>query len=580
MRLPAIIIALVVAISGTLSAPAAIAAELPALTPVPGTSGITGLPRVGKMVTVEPGQWAPTDSEITFTYRWRLNEVRLGAIEQSLLIETGDADDYLDVVVIAKAEGYRPYQFTEGVYLQDAAITGPVPTISGYPSVGETLSYHPQDDGWWRPRPLEFSLQWLSNGKEVPGATGETFVPTSTDIGATISVLVTASQDTYDTVSIESNPTQKVTPQYDAPQPKIVGTARAGSPLTVDTGTWGTPTPAFTYEWLIDGHVVSRESSYEPFGWDLGKRVTVRVVGRSATVGPTAAEESEPTQPIAAGTMRAPQLTLVGTPRVNQELFIKGLSWHPYYASLAFQWYSNGKVIKGATARTYVPQSRDWHTSISVKVRATSAGFASSDATSKAAVVQYGWMPDPDISAPTKARVGDIIKVKATGGQVNGVKPTYVYNWFHLDGPMNSRKNTSSYKVKKSDLGETIVVGVTVKGRGHMRNSYNSQRIQIVGDPFTKSPKPTVSGTARVGSTLKANAHTWKPSTGARFSYQWYYREAGSSHSIKISGATKKTFTATKALKGKVLFVAVTGRKSGYETTTQRSVLSSPVLPK
>ncbi len=87
---------------------------------------------------------------------------------------------------------------------------------------------------------------------------------------------------------------------------------------------------------------------------------------------------------------------------------------------------------------------------------------------------------------------------------------------------------------------------------------------------FTSTPTPKISGTAKVGKTLKAKAGTWKPS-GAKFSYQWY---RGSS---KISGATKSSYKLTSKDKGKKITVTVTGSKSGYLSVAKTSKTTGSV---
>ena len=87
---------------------------------------------------------------------------------------------------------------------------------------------------------------------------------------------------------------------------------------------------------------------------------------------------------------------------------------------------------------------------------------------------------------------------------------------------------------------------------------------------LSATPKPTISGTAKVGKKLTAKAGTWKPS-GVKLKYQWYRG------SKKISGATKKTYTLTSADKGKKITVKVTGTKPGYTTVSKTSVASGKV---
>lgn len=78
-----------------------------------------------------------------------------------------------------------------------------------------------------------------------------------------------------------------------------------------------------------------------------------------------------------------------------------------------------------------------------------------------------------------------------------------------------------------------------------------------------KSGKPTISGTAAVGQKLTARPGSWTP--GTTFSYQWY---AGGK---KIAGATKATYLLKSAQAGSTMTVKVTGKKSGYRTTTVTS---------
>lgn len=74
---------------------------------------------------------------------------------------------------------------------------------------------------------------------------------------------------------------------------------------------------------------------------------------------------------------------------------------------------------------------------------------------------------------------------------------------------------------------------------------------------FTKVYQPTISGTAKVGKTLKAKVKTWKPKP-TKLTWQWY-RDG-----VAITGATKTSYKLTKADKGKKLTVRVTGTRVGY----------------
>lgn len=73
--------------------------------------------------------------------------------------------------------------------LAPAVITPGTPRISGIAKVGYTLTAHP---GRWKPSSaIIFSYQWLRDGVEIPGGTKQTYLLTSDDLGATLTVQVT-----------------------------------------------------------------------------------------------------------------------------------------------------------------------------------------------------------------------------------------------------------------------------------------------------------------------------------------------------------------------------------------------------
>ena len=73
---------------------------------------------------------------------------------------------------------------------------------------------------------------------------------------------------------------------------------------------------------------------------------------------------------------------------------------------------------------------------------------------------------------------------------------------------------------------------------------------------LTATPKPTITGSTVVGKKLTAKPGTWKPSS-VTLTYQWLRNGKA------IKGATKKTYTLTKADGGKKVSVKVTGKKKG-----------------
>ena len=64
--------------------------------------------------------------------------------------------------------------------------------------------------------------------------------------------------------------------------PTITGTAQVGQTLTAVNGTWaGTPTPTYTYNWLVGGVSKGTAGTYVCQASDVGKTVICAVTGRN-----------------------------------------------------------------------------------------------------------------------------------------------------------------------------------------------------------------------------------------------------------------------------------------------------------
>lgn len=84
----------------------------------------------------------------------------------------------------------------------------PLPIITGTPKKGQTLT---ATVGTWTPSPTKVALQWYRSGKAISRATKTTYKLTTSDVGKTITVRLTASGSGLQTVARTSLPTAKVT---------------------------------------------------------------------------------------------------------------------------------------------------------------------------------------------------------------------------------------------------------------------------------------------------------------------------------------------------------------------------------
>ncbi|MFT4083706.1 MAG: SdiA-regulated domain-containing protein [Nocardioides sp.] len=89
---------------------------------------------------------------------------------------------------------------------------------------------------------------------------------------------------------------------------------------------------------------------------------------------------------------------------------------------------------------------------------------------------------------------------------------------------------------------------------------------------FTSTPRPTITGTARVGATLVAHAGSWKPVDGGiGFAYRWY------ADGTRIGGATTARLRLGPARVGQKISVTVTASQDGYESATTTSKTTAKV---
>lgn len=131
---------------------------------------------------------------------------------------------------------------------------------------------------------------------------------------------------------------------------------------------------------------------------------------------------------------------------------------------------------------------------------------------------------------------------------------------------------TATLATSSLAAGTHAVKAVYVANTAYAGSTSNTVTLTLVKKAsFKKVGKVTVSGTAKVGKTLKAKVSgTWSPKP-SKYAYQWL---AGGK---AISKATKSSYKIAKAYKGKTITVKVTATKTGYVTVTKTSKATKKV---
>jgi hypothetical protein len=186
---------------------------------------ITGTAAVGQTVTTSDGTW--TGSPTSFTYEWLRcpssggnddgsNCASIGVTTNSYAVATGDVGFTLRSRVTAvNSEGHvqAVSKATAAVVAEAKPPNTAPPTITGTATVGSTLTANP---GTWTGSSITFTYQWRqcdasgANCTAITGATGNTYVIASGDVGHTIRVDVTGKVGT-DSNTVTSAQTATVT---------------------------------------------------------------------------------------------------------------------------------------------------------------------------------------------------------------------------------------------------------------------------------------------------------------------------------------------------------------------------------
>jgi hypothetical protein len=267
----------------------------PANTSPPTVSGST---RVGETLQASPGAWSGTEP-ISYAYQWQRCSVVcsdiLGATATTYTLTSSDAGSTVRVRVTASNSGGSASSTSaETATVVDStapANTSP-PTITGTAREGEVLTTDPGT--WSGTEPIVYAYQWRrcdSGGGcvDIGSATGESYTVTSSDVGSTLRVAVTASNGAG-SATATSDPTAVVEAAATAPvnssPPTISGIAQVGQALTTDPGSWsGTEPISYSYQWkrcdtagancgAIGG---ATGSSYTAVSADLGSTLRVAV---------------------------------------------------------------------------------------------------------------------------------------------------------------------------------------------------------------------------------------------------------------------------------------------------------------
>lgn len=357
---------------------------------------ITGSLRTGVKLTVTDGKFNVGGVWLDH-FQWHRNGQPIkGATGRSYTLTSADAGKRMYVKMMAFAEGYRQVETWGGETTEVSGGTMSAkskPSISGTASAGSSVAV---TKGSWSFAPTSYSYQWYRSGKAIKGATKPTYKLTTTDVGRKFTAKVTAKRYGYKTGSATTAArTVSSAAIKSVGNPKISGTIRRGSTVRATKGAWNITPTSYSYQWYRGGKAIkgATKPKYKLTSADIGRKITAKVTvkrhgfktGSSTTAARTAAGT-------AFKSVGRPKIS--GTKKVGYTLTAKPGIASPQATSYSYQWYRDGKAIKGATKKTYKLRSADEGSDMAVKVTAKRTHYSRTSRTSPMAIV--AWRPNPD----------------------------------------------------------------------------------------------------------------------------------------------------------------------------------------
>ena len=565
----------------------------------------TGDPVVGQVLTAVTGDWSPLPNG--YEYQW----VRLatpdatastpidGATAATYTLTAADIGSVVAVQVVALKNGFDApdavRSLSTTVVLDVFTPPSAIPAPTGTTHKGQTLT---AVTGSWNPNADSYEYQWVraetvtaTEVTVIDGATSNSYTLGAADVGNYLAVRIVAVKNGFATSSAVTSAGSAVVldvfaveplPAVAVPAPS--GTTKYGETLTVPAPTSAVSPAAqsVTYRWVRkrapdnQGFIVIPDATgttYQTVDADKNQYIAVEL-----TLHRTGFAD---VKLVSVSSTKIAPLVFSATPNnlakpSGQAVFGHTLTavtgtWSPAPSGFTYEWHrDNGTstVIAGATNSSYQLTLDDIGSIVWVIIYPDAPGYdftrTTTSATTETVVAADFDVEEPQIvGAPF---VGQ--KLEATPGTPSPEPVNISYTW--LRGTTVVQSGREPYALTAADVGEKITFRVAASRPGYTTSVTTDVTAEVKPAPtFTTVPRPTISGTARVGSTLSLSRGTWAPSSTVTYSYQW------SASGVPIEGATASKFVPQAAQRGKTISVKVTGTLQYGETRTSAASKST-----
>ena len=549
-------------------------------------------------------------------------ELTLQIGDVSLTLQAGDSNfSWSDLDVDWEDGQIIPVRIVRASAAADTPATG-LPVISGTPHVDETLTADvagiSDADGLAN---VSYSYQWIRNDgnsdSDIPDATDTTYTLDADDVGKTVKVRVTFTDDADNAETLTSEGTVAVVaaPNREATgQPSIDGTPQVGETLTADTANIadqdGLNNVSYSYQWIAGGTDIAGAtgSSHELTSSEQGQTIQVRVsftddADNEETLTSAATEVVQQASNAWSATMTVGTrdgftgYSYWGNPHMGS-LSATEVEWDgkTHYVRFLFlkdgeirlglneEMFSTGFVLSVGDEEFGSADAMVDHAGASYRFRWADPGLGWSDGNEVSVNLVESDQNTPALGAPTISgteQVDETLTADTSGLEdADGLASvSYSYQWM-ADGVDIQNATRSTYKLVFPDLGKAIKVQVTFTDDADHEETQTSNPTR----PVTAAPnreamgQPTIDGTPQVDLTLTADTSNIADQDGltnVSYSYQWM---AGGTD---IVGATGSSYEITSSEQGQTVQVEVTftDDRDNAETLTSAATVAVVAAP-
>jgi surface antigen len=262
---------------------------------------------------------------------------------------------------------------------------------------------------------------------------------------------------------------------------------------------------------------------------------------------------------------------VAGTAKVGAVLTSTRGAWRPTSATVAYQWYADGRPLKDAVGATLKLTRARLDQLITVRTTASQLGYPTTSATSvPTAPVQPGQLRN--LTAPAISGEAKVDSALTLSPGTWTPEPALAFQWFADGQPIPGATGTT-LALGPDLVGRVITAQVSATREGYAAvTAAAAPTAPVAPGTFTVATAPSLRGVARLGETLTVDPGTFAPSDPeVQVAVQWV-RDGQ-----PVLGATGTTYQISNLDLGARLAARVTLTRAGYTTTTVQTPRSARV---